>query len=171
MSSVSATPATTITLAPNCALGRRSALMFLFTVSLAPLGVAALLAWRGFWPVLPFAGLELLALALALHISMRRGRNLQVIRIGDATVEVETRRGAKVDTMVFTRHWSQVKLRRARTPWHPSQLLIQSHGRACELGSFLPEAARASLAERLRRMIGKVSESPLLERPDCNIKV
>ena|SRR5258706_16085942 len=115
------------------------------------------------------AVLEVLALILALRLSRARSRNLQLIRSGDQAVEVETRHGTNVDTMLFTRHRTQVKLRRARTSWHPRQLLIQSHGRACEWGNFLPEAARASLALRLRRMIGRVNESPRLERPDCNI--
>jgi uncharacterized membrane protein len=171
MSSVNTTPTATITLTPNCSLSARGAVIFLCSVSVAPLGLAVFLVTRGLWPVLPFAGLEVLLLALALRLSLARGRNMQVIRIGDEVVEIETRQGAKVERMMFTRHWAQVKLRRARTPWHPSQLIIQSHGRACELGSFLTEAARGALGERLRRMIGRVNESPRLERPDCNIKV
>jgi uncharacterized membrane protein len=171
MSGVNTQPTATITLAPHSSLSTRGAAIFLATVSIAPLGLATLLAFRGMWPILPFAGLEVLALALALRHNLARSRNLQIIRIGDDTVEIETRRGAKVTTLLFTRHWAQVKLRRARTPWHPSQLMIQSHGRACELGSFLTEAARGALAERLHRLIGRVNESPRVERPDCNIKV
>jgi len=171
MDSVTATAPTVITLAPNCSLSRRGAGLFLLTVSLPPLGMSVWMTAQGFWPVLPFAGLELALLAWALRLSMARARNLQVIRIDDARIEIETRHGAEVDTMVFTRHWAQVKLRRARTPWHPSQLMIQSHGRACEVGSFMTEAARGSLARRLSGLVGRVNESPPLGRPDCNIKV
>jgi uncharacterized membrane protein len=34
------------------------------------LGIAALMATQGFWPVLPFAGLEMLVLGWALAISL-----------------------------------------------------------------------------------------------------
>jgi hypothetical protein len=63
---------------------------------------------------------------------------------------MQTRRVAKVGRLVFTRHWAQVKLRRARTPWRPSQLMNQSHGRACELGGFLGERIAAAGAAELQ---------------------
>lgn len=170
-SAAAASEAATIVLAPHCSLTTRAARRFFTGMCALSLGCAAAFALRGYWPVLPFAGLEMLLLAAALRISLQRGRYLQTIRISDALVEVETRRGARLEQMVFTRHWAQVKLRRARTPWHPSQLMLQSHGRACELGSFLTEAARRALAERLRLTVGGVNESPPLGRPDCNIKV
>jgi uncharacterized membrane protein len=46
---------------------------------------------------------------------------------------------------------------------HPSRLTIESHGRACEVGRLLTEVERRDLAARLRRLVGKSSESPALE--------
>jgi len=48
-------------------------------------------------------------------------------------------------------------------PRHPSRLVIESHGRACEVGRFLTEEERIGLAGRLRQLVGKSSESPALE--------
>jgi uncharacterized membrane protein len=62
--------------------------------------------------------------------------------------------------VVFPRHWAQVKLRRPAARLHPSRLTIESHGRQCELGSFLTEEERRGLALRLQRLIGRVNESP-----------
>jgi uncharacterized membrane protein len=62
--------------------------------------------------------------------------------------------------VVFPRHWAQVKLRRPAAKQHPSRLTIESHGRECELGSFLTEEERRGLALRLQRLIGRVNESP-----------
>jgi uncharacterized membrane protein len=45
---------------------------------------------------------------------------------------------------------------------HPSRLLIMSHGRSFEVGSFLTEEGRRDLAGRLRRAVGTVNESPPL---------
>jgi uncharacterized membrane protein len=162
-------PGNVIAIAPNCALSNRAAGYFFASVCLPVLLVAFALTAKGYWPVLPFAGLELLLLAWALHRSLSRGEWREIIYISDSEVRVEKHRGEQHAEMVFTRHWAQVKLRRARTPWHPSQLMIQSHGRACELGSFLTEAARRALAERLALLVGRVNESPPLERQTDNI--
>jgi Integral membrane protein (DUF2244) len=55
----------------------------------------------------------------------------------------------------FSRHWAKVKLRRPRTNLYPSRLVIESHGRALEVGSFLNEDDRRSLAKRLRELVGE----------------
>jgi uncharacterized membrane protein len=41
--------------------------------------------------------------------------------------------------------------------------MIESHGRAYEVGSFLTEEERCRLAVRLGSLVGKVNESPPLE--------
>jgi uncharacterized membrane protein len=75
---------------------------------------------------------------------------------------VESRERARVAEVVFPRHWAQVKLRRPASRLHPSRLTIESHGRQCELGSFLTEEERSGLARQLQRLIGRVNESPSL---------
>ena len=161
----------TILLAPNCSLGGRGAWYFFGSICGVSFGIGAFFAVHGFWPILPFAGLEMLVLGLTLRISMRRGRDTQIIRITDTEVGIELHDRHLQQRIVFPRHWAQVKLRRAKSPWHPSSLSIQSHGRTCELGGFLTEEARCALAGRLKRSIGRVNESPQLLQHDCNIKV
>jgi uncharacterized membrane protein len=63
---------------------------------------------------------------------------------------------------VFPRHWAQVKLRRPASRLYPSRLVIESHGRQCEVGDFLTEEERRGLAVRLNRLIGRINESPRL---------
>jgi uncharacterized membrane protein len=64
--------------------------------------------------------------------------------------------------VVFPRHWSQVKIRRPKSPLHRGHLVIESHGRAYEVGKFLTEEERRHLAAELRRLIGGMSQSPAL---------
>jgi uncharacterized membrane protein len=163
--------AETILLAPNCSLSAQGARCFFGGVCCGSLGIGLFFALHGFWPILPFAGLEMLLLAAVLRLSMRRKLDTQCIRISEDQIEIELHEPQRSQRIVFPRHWAQVKLRRARSPWHPSRLSIQSHGRACELGGFLTEEARCALAERLRRSIGRVNESPQLRLQDRNIKV
>jgi uncharacterized membrane protein len=44
-----------------------------------------------------------------------------------------------------------------------SRLTIESRGQTIEVGSFLTEEARASLARRLGSLVGGMNESPPLE--------
>ena len=107
-------------------------------------------------------GLEMVLLGWALQASLQRRFYRQTITVTDSDVSVESRdRGCCVQ-VVFPRHWAQVKLRRPASRLHPSRLTIESHGRQCELGSFLTEEERRGLAVRLQRLIGRVNESPSL---------
>jgi uncharacterized membrane protein len=149
-----------IEIRPNCSLSVRGAQLFFALACIAPGGIAGYLTWRGFWPVLPFAGAELLLLGWALHGSMQRRFHAQNIVLTESDVSIETTLRGQCAQVVFPRHWAQVKLRRPAARMHPSRLTIESHGRQCELGSFLTEEERRGLALRLQRLIGHVNESP-----------
>ena len=162
--SVAAPPAPLrIELSPRCSLTTRQALRFFTFTCAAAFSLPLLLALKGFWPILPFAGLEMAVLGLALKLSLDRRRERQVISVSDDEVRIEVRgiRGNRSE-VVFPRHWAQVKLRADFVRSHPSHLTIESMGRACEVGQFLTDEDRLSLAGRLTALIGKVSESPPL---------
>ena len=156
------TVAQRIEIAPNCSLTAQGALIFFGTTCMVSLTIAGLVALLGFWPVLPFAGLEMVLLAWALKVSLRRRGQRQTITVSDRDVLVESRAGSQCVQVVFPRHWAQVKLRRPASRLHPSRLVIESHGRQCELGEFLTEEERRGLAARLNRLIGRINESPTL---------
>ena len=155
-----------IVICPNCSLSLRGAALFFGALCLFCFTLAGLLALEGMWPVLPFAGLEMLAVGWALHASLARRYRAEIITLTEADVSVESRDRARCRLTVFQRHWAQVKLRRPASRLHPSRLTIESHGRQCELGSFLTDEERYGLALRLQRLIGRVNESPsLASRP------
>ena len=151
-----------IELAPNCALTPMGAALFVGSLACLVFGVAIFFASRGFWPVLPFAGLEIGLLAWAVRASLRQGAHRELIVVSDATVVVEQRSAAGSRRAVFHRHWARVKLRDPQPSAHPSRLTIESHGRACEVGRFLTDEERRGLALRLQRLVGNTSESPAL---------
>jgi uncharacterized membrane protein len=152
-----------IEICPHCSLGVRSALLFFGSLCFVSFMVAGIMALQGFWPVLPFAGLEMVLLGWALNASMARRHHRQTITVTDVDVSVELRDRLHSVQLVFPRHWAQVKLRRPASRLHPSRLVIESHGRQCELGSFLTEEERRGLARRLQSLIGRVNESPALK--------
>jgi len=151
-----------IVIAPNCSLSVRGAVLFFLTACAPCFGIAGVLTFLGFWPVLPFAGLEMLLLGAALRLSLARRHHRQTILVSESDVAVQSRIGRNSSEVVFPRHWAQVKLRRSTSRLHPSRLVIESHGRQCAVGDFLTEEERRGLYGRLKALVGRVDESPTL---------
>ena len=151
-----------IVIAPNCSLSVRGAVLFFLTACAPCFGIAGVLTFLGFWPVLPFAGLEMLLLGAALRISLARRNHRQTIVISESDVAVQSKIGKLDSEVVFPRHWAQVKLRRSTSRLLPSRLVIESHGRQCAVGDFLTEEERRGLYGKLSKLIGRVNESPTL---------
>ncbi len=155
-------PSLRIVLCPNCSLSLRGALIFFASLSALTLGIGAAFAALGFWPILLFALAEMLTLGWALHESLQRRFQAEILTITESDVSVELRDRRASRRIVFQRHWAQIRLTCPSSRLHPSRLTIESHGRACELGGFLTDEERRGLALRLRRMVGRVNESPPL---------
>ncbi len=151
-----------IELAPNCSLTPATAGFFFATISGFSLTLALFFVFQGFWPVLPFWGLEMLVLGLALHATMKRRFYTQTVLVTDSAVSLVTRSRHGEAKEEFARHWAKVRLHAPRTRSFPSRLTIESRGRALEVGSFLTEDDRRRVAARLRAMVGGMNESPPL---------
>lgn len=149
-------------LTPRCSLTPHSARIFIATMAAGTFAVAGFFTWLGYWPVLPFAGLEVALLIWAVRASMRKGAEHETITITEDSVVVQRYTTHGEGTSVFPRHWVKVKLHAPSTALHPSRLLFESHGRVCEVGRFLTEDERCGLAVRLKQLVGNVNESPAL---------
>ena len=152
-----------IEICPNCSLSVRQAVMFFGSLCFVSFAVAGMLAIQGFWPVLPFWALEMIILGLSLSASMQRRRYTQTVTITESRISLVTRSRRGEAKQEFARHWAKVRLRSPRTRLSPSRLMIESRGRAIEVGSFLTEEERCILATRLRGLVGGMNESPPLE--------
>jgi uncharacterized membrane protein len=154
-----------IELLPNCSLSPGDARRLFAFVAATSLAIAGLFVASGYWPVLPFAGLELALLAFALTASVKRRHYLETIEISEADITITSRGPGGILESRFSRHWARVTLRGPRG-WQPSRLVIESHGRACEIGSFLTEEERRALRRRLTALVGRTSDSPALAAGD-----
>ena len=152
-----------IELAPNCSLTSAAAGLFFGSTCLFSLVFAVFFAFQGFWLVLPFWGLEMMLLGLALRANMQRRHCTQTVLITESQVSLVTRSRHGEAKQEFARHWAKVRLRSPRTRLYPSRLMIESSGRAFEVGSFLTEEERCLLAKRLGNLVGGMNESPPLE--------
>ena len=149
-------------LMPHRSLTPKTARIFIGLVAAPTFAVALMFTAQGFWPVLPFAGLEIGLLIWAVRASMRSGLERETITVSHDSVIIRhwDRRG--VQSAVFPRHWSRVTLHAPLAALHPSRLVLESRGRACEVGRFLTEDERRSLAVRLKQLVGNMNETPAL---------
>ena len=143
----------TFVIAPNQSMSGRELLLVFSGIAGVTLAIGGYFWLQGFTLVLPFSGLEVLALGAALYITAWRGGAREVITITDDSVYVETGRTRPERRHDFQRYWTKVVLRRPWAAWHPSKLLLCSHGREIEVGRFLNEEERKGLAKILRSAI------------------
>lgn len=146
----------------NRSLTPRGARLFMASIAVCTFAVALYCTAHGYWPVLVYAALEILALNWALRRSMRAGAVRETITISAETVTISHREPSAERVAVFPRHWARVTLHAPQAALHPKRLLIESCGRACEVGRFLTEDERRDLAVRLKQLVGNVNESPAL---------
>ena len=149
-------------LVPRCSLTPATARVFVGVVAATTFALATSFALRGMWPVLVFAGLEIGVLAWAVRASMRAGSKRETIAIDEQSITIRRSDPAGEHFLVFPRHGSQVKLRAPSTALHPSRLVLESRGVACEVGRFLTADERRTLAARLKQLVGTTNEPPAL---------
>lgn len=137
-------------------------------VSAATLGCAGFCTWLGFWPVLPFAGLELVAVAWALIVSMRRNRYREVVTFGLEQVRVEfgtTGRGPSTQ-IELPRGWVRVRIERNLAVRHaPTRLELSSSGHRVRIGRCLTDEERDQLAKRFTSLLHVETPTQGLDRP------
>ena len=138
---------------PNCSLSWRNALRFYTGMVAVTFGIAITFAIQGAWLILPFAGLEMLVLGVALYVVARRNARWQSISISEDLVEVVEHGLNCGQQQSFQRAWASVVHERPSIKGHPSHLLIRSHGRSMEIGACLGESEKTYLARELSQAI------------------
>lgn len=128
---------------------------------LAVLGVLALIVAIGFthigaWLVLPFAGLELLAFALAFYHIRVHAADFESITIEGDEVLVEKKYSRQFTSAVFHRYWTQVSMKELSSG--KSALMIGSHGKEVEFGKhFIDDEQRAVLMRELKKKLRNIN--------------
>jgi uncharacterized membrane protein len=134
---------------PNQSLSWRGAVKIYAAISLCCLGIGIFYASQGFWPVLPFAGLEIVALGIAFYLCFARSQIREVVSVNADVVTVERGRHRPQEHWECPRAWARISLQPSPISWYPSRLAIAFQGRRVEIGEFLTEQERCELAEEL----------------------
>ena len=143
----------TIMVMPNRAMPWQHIMVSYFAISAVTLAIAINFYIQGLTFILPFAGLELVALGIVLYISAWRSNIKEVVNIGEEKIRIEIGRDVPEKIYELDTAWANVVLERSWNNWYPSRLLLRSHGRQLEIGKFLNEQERQCLAIELNKAI------------------
>lgn len=139
---------------PNASLSGRQARFFLGFMFVVLLGAGACWSLMGYWLVLPFSGLEFLALWAGLAWSMRDNAYREVISFEGDDLSIEKGRYRPEKCYRVKRAWVRVRLEKGRYKTSPTHLVVTASGRTCEIGACLTDEERERLAMRLRALVG-----------------
>lgn len=139
---------------PNASLTPKQTSRLLMAIAFVMLVVSAGFMHMGAWMVMPFAGLELLALAAAFYYVNLHAADFESISIEEERVVVEKRSHREVSSAVFQRYWTQVSLR--ESVGGRSALYIGSHGKEVEFGrNLIDDEQRLVIMRELKQKLKK----------------
>lgn len=146
----------------NCSASpRQLAGVFVSVVAISfAFGVA--FATKGLWMVLPFVGLEVLAVAAAFFCYGRHALDYERIDLKGGMMQVERREGRRTMAVHFEAAWVRVEVAgRASGPGGRVRVELVSKGRRVEVGRYLVDERRAQLGRELRGHLARqLSKAP-----------
>ena len=74
---------------PNCSLSWKGALTCFRGIALVAFTIAAMFALKGAWLILPFAGLEIVLLGIALYVTACKSAEREVVLISGNVIRIE----------------------------------------------------------------------------------
>jgi uncharacterized membrane protein len=134
----------------NCAMPPGMLLALLGAGGLVSLGIGVVFAVHGAWLVLPFAGIEAVALGAAFWLVCRHSGDYERVGLADGRLRLEVCDAEKVSTYEMNPAWVRVVVGKAG---RRTRLALQSHGREVEIGRHLDEAGRERFATLLRERL------------------
>jgi uncharacterized membrane protein len=138
---------------PNHSSTWRNNLLALLAISVPSLGAAIGFALLGAWPILPFAGLELLALGSALYYVNWKLQYRHVITLSEDSVRIDKGFYLPKQTWMFKRHSTGLAVTPERHPWDGPDLALHDRQERVSLGEFLNRDDSLKLLDLLKREI------------------
>jgi uncharacterized membrane protein len=130
----------------NCSVSPRQFVFFYVSLAVFSLAIAFMLVLCGAWLVLPFTGVELLAVGVAFAIYARHAVDYERIRLFPNRLVVEQVSAEHLTQFEFNPRW--VRVEPGATP--RDQIRLVSRGEAVTIGLHLAQYRRAQFADELR---------------------
>ncbi|KDB08626.1 Protein of unknown function DUF2244, transmembrane [Burkholderia sp. lig30] len=135
----------------NCSVSPRQFMLFYASLAGFSLVIAALLMWWGAWLVMPFTGIELLAVGIAFAIHARHAVDYERIRLFPHRLVIERMSAERLTQIEFNPRW--VRVEPGATPRDPIRLV--SRGQTVVIGRHLAQYKRPQFARELRASLGR----------------
>lgn len=145
-----------IVLSPNCSISWRELVLFYLFTCVIAIAIGLFFTLQGMWLVLPFSGLEMLALGIGLYVTSRKVYRKEVITLDPNRTRIEKGVKRVTQSWEFKTPWVRIidEPRGARDS--ARRLAIGMHGAAVEVGSFLANSEKDELAFKLKDCIIRV---------------
>jgi uncharacterized membrane protein len=146
----------------NCSMTPAQVMAFYLSLSAWSLAIAGAFWWRGATLVLPFAGIEILAVGAALFVYARHATDRERVTLEPGRLTVECTIGRRTDVADFAPAWVRIE------PEHGDRSLIEvsGQGQRISFGRFVRPELRRALADELRAALGRCGASRRMsERP------
>jgi uncharacterized membrane protein len=105
---------------------------------------------QGAWPVLPFAGLEVLVVMWAFKLVRAHEGDYETLEIAAGAGCFEARRASNVSKLEFNPDWAQVVYR--QSGWR-CDLALRCKGREVSIGRLMSDEERLDWAQELKARI------------------
>lgn len=142
-----------ITVRPNCSLSLTGKALVLASFLLVLSVVSGAFAVVGAWPVIPFAGLEMLVITGAFYQMACHERDYERITIDGDIIVFERRDNVRYMRAEYRRCWTRVMLQ-CQSVGRQSSVTLCSHGVEQQLGRHLNDEQRSELAFQLVQRLG-----------------
>lgn len=124
-------------LTPNRSMSWRGNIRIWLAALFLSLAISFGMILMGAWPVLPFAGLELTALAAGFYITSRQCQKREVLTFSPEQIRLEKGMTRKEKEWELPRRYTRVWQDTPRHPWTPPKLHLQFRGEEISLAPFL----------------------------------
>lgn len=138
-----------IILSPNMSARWKTTKYFLYIVSTFALTIAVSFAAIGAWMILPFAGLEILALLIVMYRVSRKCYRKEVIHLNREAITVEQGLDKPHTRWNSELFWTRLIVQPSGHPWHSDKLYLRGRHDQIEIGSFLNDQEKQALVRQL----------------------
>ena len=143
----------TIVLSPNNSSSWRFNMQLTATLAILLIIISGYFALMGLWVVFLFAGLEIFVLVTCQYIRLHANQSTETINIKGNAVTIIRRCYEKTESWKYPRAWAKLLVRQPYFRGYPKRVLLRSHGKEIELGSFLNKKDKNILIRDLRSIL------------------
>jgi uncharacterized membrane protein len=140
-------------LSPNRSIGWRDLVLFYLFMCLLSLAVGVFFAVQGLWLILPFSGLEMFVLGIALYVVSRQTNRRQVIIFDNSKVRIEKGAYHCDQSWEFNADWVRLHYQITGEIYSARKLELECRGSYVEVGEFLNNIEKDTLAFQLKNCI------------------